>query len=172
MKSRIGSLEWKGIHELDWWQEYIFSTGTKITFVPSRHNSGRGIFDQNKTLWGGFVIEGSAGNVLFMGDSAFGEFFDAIKQEFSPFRLTILPIGSYEKRWFMKSQHMNPNDAVQAHKILGAKQTVGIHFATFAEHPEQSIHAHETDLKVALEMHDIPESDFWLLKFGEGRDVY
>ncbi|MCF6319733.1 MAG: MBL fold metallo-hydrolase, partial [Proteobacteria bacterium] len=43
--------------ELDWWQEYHIShSNVEITFVPARHNSGRGICDKNKTLWGGFVI--------------------------------------------------------------------------------------------------------------------
>ena len=157
--------------ELDWWQEYIYSTGTKIIFVPSRHNSGRGVFDKNKTLWGGFVIQGSEGNVLFMGDTAFGDFLEEIKTKFTRFRLAVLPIGSYEKRWFMKSQHMNPDDAVQAHKMLDVSQSVGIHFATFKEHPEQTIDAHEKDLKIALAKYNIAESRFWVLKFGEGRDV-
>jgi L-ascorbate metabolism protein UlaG (beta-lactamase superfamily) len=47
-----------------------------------------------------------------------------------------MPIGSYEKRWFMKSQHMNPDDAVNAHMILDSSQSIGIHYGTFAEHPE------------------------------------
>lgn len=171
VKCRLESIGGKNIVELDWWQEYIYSTGAKITFVPSRHNSGRGIFDKNKTLWGGFVIEGSAGNVLFMGDTAFGEFVKEIKKEFTHFRLAILPIGSYEKRWFMKNQHMNPDDAVRVHKMIEVEQSVGIHFGTFNEHPEQTINAHEKDLKVALEKYNIPESEFWILKFGEGREV-
>lgn len=172
VKSRLQSIEGKkSIVELDWWQEHIYSKGTKITFVPSRHNSGRGIFDKNKTLWGGFVIEGPAGSVLFMGDTAIGVFLKEIKNEFSHFRLAILPIGSYEKRWFMKNQHINPEDAVTVHKMLDVTQSVGIHFGTFKEHPEQTIDAHEKDLKVAVEKYNISESEFWILKFGEGREV-
>lgn len=159
------------IVELDWWQEYTYSSGRSIIFVPSRHGSGRGIFDKNKTLWGGFIIEGSAGNIYFAGDTAFGEFISEISRKFFDFRLAILPIGSYEKRWFMESQHMNPNDAVRVHKMLNAAQSVGIHFGTFKEHPEQSIDAHEKDLKMALQTHKIPASKFWILKFGEGREV-
>ncbi len=171
VKNRLESIGGKSIIELDWWQDYIYTAGRRITFVPSRHNSGRGMFDKNKTLWGGFVIEGQAGNVLFIGDTAFGEFLKEIKKEFSHFRLAILPIGSYEKRWFMKTQHMNPDDAVRAHKMVEVAQSVGIHFATFEEHPEQTIDAHEKDLKVALEKYTVPESEFWILKFGEGREV-
>ena len=143
----------------------------KITFIPSRHNSGRGIFDNNKTLWGGYVIEGLAGKVLFMGDTAFGEFLKEIGEKFDRFRLAILPIGSYEKRWFMKNQHMNPDDAVKIHKMLKVTQSMGVHFGTFAEHTEQTIDAHEKDLKVALEKYDVQESEFWVMKFGEGKGV-
>ena len=171
VKRRLESIKRNGIIELDWWQEYSYSTGAKVTFVPSRHNSGRGLFDKNKTLWGGFVVKGSAGDVLFMGDTAYGSFLKEIKKKFSHFRLAILPIGSYEKRWFMKTQHMNPDDAVRVHKMLKIAKSVGIHFGTFEEHPEQTIDAHEKDLKVALEKHNVPESEFWVLKFGEGREV-
>lgn len=171
VKKRLKSLETKRIVELDWWQEYIHSTGQKITFVPARHNSGRGIFDKNKTLWGGFVIEGSEGNVLFLGDTAFGEFLSGLNKAFAHFRLAILPIGSYEKRWFMKTQHLNPDDAVRVHDLLKIRKSVGIHFGTFKEHPEQTITAHEDDLRAALIAHGIPESEFWILKFGEGRNI-
>ena len=168
---RLNSLKYDNVKQLDWWQEYSFSPTGKITFVPSRHSSGRGMFDKNKTLWGGFVIKVPVGNVLFVGDTAFGEFFKDIKRKFSRFRLTILPIGSYEKRWFMKSQHMNPDDAVQVHKKLNASKSMGIHFATFNEHAEQTVDAHEKDLKIALKKYNVPENDFWILKFGEGREL-
>lgn len=171
VKKRLSSLFGDKVVELDWWQEHIDSTGIKITFIPSQHNSGRGLFDSNKTLWGGFIIHGSAGNILFMGDTGFGRFADQIKERFSQFRLAILPIGSYEKRWFMKNQHMNPDDAVKIHQMLNVTQSVGIHFGTFNEHPEQTIDAHEIDLKVAMQKYQIPDSRFWILKFGEGRDV-
>lgn len=84
VKSRLESIRGKHIVEMDWWQEYRYTTDLRITFVPARHNSGRGLFDKNRTLWGGFAIDGSAGRVLFMGDTAFGEFLKEIKKEFNP----------------------------------------------------------------------------------------
>ncbi len=168
---RVHLKDFSGVVELDWWEEYRHKSGTKITFVPSRHNSGRGIFDKNKTLWGGYVIKESQKRLLFLGDTGFGEFFEKLATKFDYFDLAILPIGNYEKRWFMKSEHMNPDDAVKAHKMLNVEQSVGIHYATFNEHPEQSIHAHEKDLKEAIKKHGIPESRFWILEFGEGREL-
>lgn len=172
VKSRLELLGENKIVELDWWQKYTMLTKKiEFVFVPSRHNSGRTFFDNNQTLWGGFVIKSDAGNVLFQGDTAFGEFINVIKTKCSSIRLAILPIGSYEKRWFMKTQHMNPDDAVKVHEILNASYSVGIHFGTFNEHPEQTIDAHEKDLSTALQKYNVSETKFLLLKFGESRMV-
>lgn len=175
---RLEELDCDDVIELDWWDEYKGPSGTVVTFVPSRHNSKRGLLDSNKTLWGGFVIQGKQGaagkprtpqTVLFMGDTAYGQCFRKIAEKYPRFNLALLPIGSYEKRWFMKTQHMNPDDAVRAHKLLNAETSIGIHFATFNEHAEQTVDAHEKDLAAALEKHGVPASAFLLLKFGEGK---
>lgn len=158
--------------ELDWWQAYAPGEGgLAVTFVPARHGSGRAPFRENRTLWGGFVIDSPGGQVYFAGDTGYGAFVDAIAARFGRIRLAILPIGNYEKRWFMQSQHMNPEDAVRAHRALGAPLSIGMHFSTFAEHPEQAIDAHERDLADALERHGVPGCEFVVPRFGEGRDV-
>ncbi|MCP4581438.1 MAG: hypothetical protein GY839_07445 [candidate division Zixibacteria bacterium] len=162
----------ENVVELDWWQEYTVDPGdVKFTFVPARHSSGRNPFGNNRTLWGGYVIEGSASRIYYAGDTAYGQFLHSIAERYNSFRLTILPVGSYEARWFMRNQHMNPDDAVLAHQLLNSKQSIGIHFGTFVEHPEQTINAHEQDLATALNKYGIPESDFWILGFGAGRFV-
>jgi L-ascorbate metabolism protein UlaG (beta-lactamase superfamily) len=158
--------------ELDWWQTYkLKNSEMTITFVPSLHSSGRWPWLGNRTLWGGYVVSNPEGNIYFAGDTGYGDFVDKIHERFDRFRLTILPIGSYEKRWFMKNQHMNPEDAVKTHIVLRSMQSVGIHFGTFAEHPEQTVDAHEKDLAKALDEQRIDKSEFWVLKFGEGRNV-
>lgn len=48
------------IKTLDWTEECDFVLNDKkfkVTFVPVCHWSRRGVSDQNKRLWGGFVIE-------------------------------------------------------------------------------------------------------------------
>jgi L-ascorbate metabolism protein UlaG (beta-lactamase superfamily) len=158
--------------ELDWWQTYKpANSELTITFVPALHSSGRWPLLGNTSLWGGYVISNQKGNIYFAGDTGYGDFVDKIHERFDRFRLTILPVGSYEKRWFMKNQHINPDDAVKMHIALQSMQSVGIHFGTFAEHPEQTVDAHETDLSEALDKRGIDQSRFWILKFGEGRIV-
>jgi L-ascorbate metabolism protein UlaG (beta-lactamase superfamily) len=160
------------VHELDWWQSYERETGElTVTFVPALHNSGRWPLQANKTLWGGYVISTPQGPIYFAGDTGYGAFMDRIAERFGEFRLTLLPIGSYEKRWFMKNQHMNPADAVRVHLLLKSQQSAGLHYGTFAEHPEQTINAHEIDLAQALSQRQLDPSCFWILKFGEGRNV-
>jgi len=46
-----------------------------------------------------------------------------------------------------------------------------MHFGVFGGHNDEEVDAHEKDLKEALKKYDISESEFWLLGFGEGRDV-
>ena len=71
----------------------------------------------------------------------------------------------------MKAEHMNPEDAVRTHLILRASQSIGMHFGTFNEHPEQPIDAHEKDLEIAVREQGLFKEQFWILKFGESRNV-
>ena len=161
----------KNVVELDWWQGHeSLPDDQKIVFVPARHNSGRGLFDKDKTLWGGFVIESSGGPIYFAGDTAYGKFLEDIKDKFGEFRLALLPIGHYEPRWMMETHHMNPDDAVKLHKFMNVKQSIGMHFGTFGGHNDEAVDAHEKDLQVALKKYGVPDSKFMVLGFGEGRD--
>lgn len=117
--------------ELDWWQSYQVAEGTRISLAPAKHWSGRGLFDRMRALWGSFVVEHADQRVYFAGDSGYGPHFAQIAERYGAFDLSLLPIGAYEPRWFMQEQHMNPQDAVQAHLDLRSKQSLGIHFGTF-----------------------------------------
>ena len=87
-----------------------------------RHWSARGLFDRNKALWASFVLETPAGKLYIVCDSGYGEgkHFRRVAEAHGPLRLAILPIGAYEPRWFMRDQHMNPDDAVRALLACGA----------------------------------------------------
>ncbi len=117
-------------HELDW-GESLTLPGFTIHCVPALHFSARGLFDQNATLWCGYVIECQERMVYFAGDTAFGGHFAQIREQFGSPRLALLPIGAYEPRWFMSPVHMGPDQAVTAHRILGAETSIAIHHGTF-----------------------------------------
>ena len=48
--------------DLDWDQSISYQD-IEFIFTEARHRSGRGISDQNKTLWGSFVIKTALGNI-------------------------------------------------------------------------------------------------------------
>ncbi|MGC4093314.1 MAG: MBL fold metallo-hydrolase [Polyangiaceae bacterium] len=116
--------------ELDWWQEMNVG-GVTVRFVPAQHWSRRGLNDQNETLWGGFVIEGSTARLYHSGDTAYFDGFSEIGQSSGPIDAALLPIGAYDPAWFMSKQHMNPEEAIQAFVDLGARSFVAMHWGTF-----------------------------------------
>ena len=118
------------VHELDWGQSLSLQNFT-VHCVPALHFSARGLFDRNKSLWCGYVIESRERLVYFAGDTAFGPHFAQIREIFGSPHLALLPIGAYQPRWFMSPVHMGPGEAVRAHEILGAETSVAIHHGTF-----------------------------------------
>jgi len=118
------------VHALDWWQS--MDTGDlRVTATPAQHFSGRGLFDRDRALWGGFVLEWDGPTVFFAADTGYWSHFREVREQFGPPGLALLPIGAYEPRWFMAPAHMNPSDAVRAHLDLGAPPSIGMHFGTF-----------------------------------------
>jgi L-ascorbate metabolism protein UlaG (beta-lactamase superfamily) len=117
-------------HELDWGESLALGEAV-IHCVPAQHFSGRGLFDRNRTLWCGYMIEAAGGMVYFAADTGFGGHFVSIRERFGAPRLALLPIGAYEPRWFMQPVHMSPEEAVRAHRILGAETSIAIHHGTF-----------------------------------------
>jgi len=45
--------------------------------------------------------------------------------------LSLLPIGAYEPRWFMRPVHIDPAEAVAASLTLQSEFSLAIHFGTF-----------------------------------------
>jgi len=117
--------------ELGWWQTHEHA-GLRVTLVPAQHWSMRVPWDRNKRLWGGFVIESAEGTAYHAGDTAFSErVFSEIGARFPSIDWALLPIGAYDPEWFMSGQHMNPEDAVRAFDLLGARHFCAMHWGTF-----------------------------------------
>jgi len=56
--------------------------GFTLHCVPALHFSSRGIYDRNRTLWCGYVIECEERLVYFAGDTGFGHHFAQIREKF------------------------------------------------------------------------------------------
>ena len=154
--------------ELDWWQSTELA-GARVTYVPAQHFSARGLYDRNRCLWGGFVVEAGGAVVYFAGDSGYCPHFAEIGRRFPRIDLALLPIGAYEPRWFMRQQHMDPEEAVRAHLDLGARRSLGMHFGTF-QLTEEAIDAPVLALRQARAQAGVAEADFDVLAFGETRE--
>jgi L-ascorbate metabolism protein UlaG (beta-lactamase superfamily) len=164
-EQRIGN-----VAELDWWQTVELRNGVKLTAVPAQHGSNRGLADRNRTLWAGFVFEGAGGYAYFAGDTGFGPHFAEIRERFGAPRLAILPIGAFRPVWFMHPVHVSPAQAVEAHQALGARRSVGMHFGTFPladDGQDEPV----KELAAARAREGVSADHFWVLGFGEGRDV-
>src|SRR6266849_8860548 len=154
----------RAVEELDWWQS-ASTAPLPITLTPAQHFSARSMFDRNRALWGGFLIEAAGRRILFAGDSGYGPHFREIAARLGPINLALLPIGAYEPRWFMKAIHMNPAEAVQAHVDLRSRQSIGIHFGTF-QLTEEEIDAPPRDLVAALAEANLDPKSFVTLSEG------
>jgi N-acyl-phosphatidylethanolamine-hydrolysing phospholipase D len=116
--------------ELGWWQS-VEIPGVRVTCVPARHFSGRGLADRNRRLWAGFVVAGKDHRVYHAGDTARFDGFAEIGRRLGPLDLAALPIGAYEPAVIMAPVHLDPQEAVEAALALGASHVVGMHFGTF-----------------------------------------
>jgi len=153
--------------ELDWWASTRVGPLT-ITFVPSQHWSQRGPTDKNDTLWGGFVIEGDGKKIYFSGDTAYFQGFVEIGRRFPGIDAALLPIGAYDPEWFMRVQHMNPEDAVNAFKALGARLLCAMHWGTF-KLTDEPLDEPPRLLEELRQREKIPADQVWIAAIGESR---
>jgi L-ascorbate metabolism protein UlaG (beta-lactamase superfamily) len=153
--------------ELDW-RQTVAHDDVRVTLMPALHWSKRSFGDTNKALWGAFVVETKAGVIYFAGDTGYGDgsTFKEVKTRFGAPRLSLLPIGAYEPRWFMKAQHMNPEEAVQAHLDLGSRKSFAIHHGT-VQLTNEAIDAPVAALRDAITARKLSEQDFFVSDIGQ-----
>lgn len=117
------------ISEFDWWDEKEFES-ISITYTPTRHASGRGIKDQSKCLWGGWVFKTNTQNIYFSGDGGYGEHFKVIGEKLGPFDFGFMECGQYNQNWHQI--HMYPEESILAAEDAGVKKAMAVHWAGFA----------------------------------------
>jgi len=175
--------------ERDWWETAALPGGAfEAVATPARHWTRRRPFGANRRLWCGWVVRPctvaapsdhraaharppAGPRVWFAGDSAYCPAFREIGERLGPFDLSLVPIGAYEPRWFMQSVHMNPEEAVRAHREAGGRGAfVGIHWGTwrltFEDPLEPPVRARE-----AWAASGLPPEELHLLRHGETLDL-
>tara|TARA_B100001971_G_scaffold215190_1_gene259712 strand:- start:153527 stop:154672 length:1146 start_codon:yes stop_codon:yes gene_type:complete len=116
------------IIDFNWWGSVNFA-GTKFTFTPAQHFSGRTKFIDNATLWGGWMIEAGEKSIFFSGDSGYAGHFKEIAKRFPKIDYAFLENGQYNWRW--QAVHMMPDETAKAFKDLRAQKLIPIHWGMF-----------------------------------------
>ncbi len=174
-KELLEDSEIANVIELDWWQDIDYyieqnARDMKISFVPARHFSMRGLCDRDATLWGGYIIHSDGGPVFFAGDTGYGKHFKMIRERYGPVRAALLPLGPINPRWFMAPMHIGPEEAVQVHIELDSQISFGIHFGTFQQADDyQAEPLHR--LSAALKNAGLPRSEFAMPRPGRSISV-
>jgi N-acyl-phosphatidylethanolamine-hydrolysing phospholipase D len=188
------------IRELDWWDSVALDGlnytlvpvqhWSKRTLTDTNRTLWGGIVIEDSSVpshWGG----GSSANepvsatnaplpaerrqtpwrFLHTGDTGYSQDFKDIGAKFpGGFDWAAIAIGAYEPRWFMKAQHVNPDEAVQIMQDIGARQALGIHWGTFVL-TDEALDLPPKDLAVALTKYNIPPDRFHVFKNGEMRKL-
>jgi L-ascorbate metabolism protein UlaG (beta-lactamase superfamily) len=147
------------ITTLNWQENIKLANHITINLEPAQHWSARGLFDRNRALWGNFIIETTAGNICFIADSGYNQsLYKQLGEKYEIF-LSLIPIGSFEPRWFMGDIHMNPLEAVLTHQDLQAKYSIANHFQTFKLASDGYLQARQ-ELVLALQQYGISSDEF------------
>jgi L-ascorbate metabolism protein UlaG (beta-lactamase superfamily) len=137
--------------ELDWTGNVEVGS-LVVTALPTRHFSGRSLFNRFETLWASFALLGPKHRVYYGADSGEWYGFRDIGERFGPFDLTMLEIGASDALW--ADIHMGPEGAVRSFRALGGQGLLmPIHWGLFDlalhhwKQPIESVFAIE-DLKL------------------------
>ena len=150
------------------WGDRVHVGDAAVHLVPAQHWSARSLSDRRMALWCGFVIETHAGKIYICGDTGYGDghVFRDIFVRHGAMRLALLPIGAYEPRWFMKEQHVDPEEAVRIFQDVDAAHALGCHWGTFRL-TDEAIDEPPKQLAVALERAGIAPERFRAARPGE-----
>ena len=125
------------VYELPWWGQVHIGT-VEFHFVPAQHWTKRTLTDTNTSHWGGWVIQQrmpasneASDSIYFAGDSGYFQGFRQIGERFPAITYALMPIGAYEPEWFMGTQHMTPEEAIQAFVDVRAEVFIPMHYGAF-----------------------------------------
>lgn len=115
------------VQELHYWETFALGS-IRVTLTPCHHWGARMLHDSHRGF-GGFILEVDGRVIYHCGDTAYFEGFTEIGRRY-PIDVALLPIGAYEPP-SLRAVHMNPEEALEACVVLGAKVMVPMHYGTF-----------------------------------------
>ena len=163
--------------ELDWWDSHRMASPMgpmDLVLTPAQHWSGRSLSDRLATLWGGFAVFAPDFHFFYSGDTGYSKDFAEIRDRFSArqpgggFDIALIPSGAYEPRWFMRETHANPAEALQIHRDLQARRSVGVHWGTFPL-TDEPLDEPPRALAAARAAQGVTDDAFFVLAIGQTR---
>jgi len=155
------------VKEMDWYDQTQVND-LKITLMPAVHWSKRTLTDNNKTLWGSFLIEYKDKKIFFACDTGYGDVYKDLGKKYGPIDLTFINIGAYDFRpMFEKSvYHTNPEEALNIAQDLKSKKVIGMHWGTVVLSLEPIMEP-PVRFKANAEKYGYKKEDAILFKIGE-----
>ena len=156
------------VNEMDWYDEIKVNEDLKITLLPAVHWSKRSLTDNNKTLWGNFLIEYEDKKILFACDTGYGNIYKELGEKYGPIDLTMINIGAYDFRpMFDKSiYHTTPEEALNVAQDLKSKKVLGTHWGTFVLSLEPIMEP-PVRFKNSAEKYGFKKEDALIFKIGQ-----
>lgn len=158
---------------LDWGGHVAVRPGIAVHATRNHHWSSRWFVDRNRALWSSFVITLPGGNLMFAGDTGFGDGgWPGEAAQLGPIRLALIPIGAFRFAPGMMDtgSHIGPIQAVEVLRRSGARTALAIHWGTF----QLSNEARETPprmLAEAMKCAALPPQMFHTMEPGGAFEV-
>lgn len=102
----------------------------EVRAFRSAHGGWRYPWQKGYVACSYLVTDGSR-SVFWAGDTAYQSRLFAEVASYGDVDVALLPIGAYSPRWFLQKRHMNPVEAAQAARDLGARLTHPYHFGGY-----------------------------------------
>lgn len=109
------------ITQMAWYAKQTLNDIT-IHFVPAHHFSSRILVpyiyeDDDKTLWGGWIVEYQGKKLFYAGDTGYSKHFKDIQAKYGDIDVCLMPIASYYSQdnpdWY-RYVHTTPEDSINA----------------------------------------------------------
>jgi L-ascorbate metabolism protein UlaG (beta-lactamase superfamily) len=138
----------------------------ELHFLAVQHWSNRTPWDRNRSLWGSWALVHPSCRFWYSGDLGYSQDTRDIGTRFTRFDLAAIAIGAYAPRWFMRTQHVNPDEAVQVMLDVGAARAIGVHWGTFAL-TDEPLDEPPRALAAAVAARGLAPDRFTVLRHGE-----
>jgi N-acyl-phosphatidylethanolamine-hydrolysing phospholipase D len=113
-------------------------------------------------------VVGPRHRFFYTGDTGFCEDeFRKIGTKLGPFDLSAIPIGCFKPNWFMRAQHIGPTEAVQIHKLVRSKKSIGIHWGTYSMRSFEAYMEPKETLAEEAKKAGLAPNEFVTLNHGE-----